>query len=106
MEHRDRQLDVPEMTGTLKVGQITCLAAGGSASGSHLLQIAAHMSFPLIGPSLGSYSPPLFGKFKLSSKIGLSTFWTEIDRTSSVVRKVKEREEISDERGLPMSMMG
>lgn len=106
MEHRDRQLDVPEMTGTLEVRQITRFAAGISASVFPSLVIAAHMSFPLIGPSLGSYSPPLFGKFKLSSKIGLSTFWTEIDRTSSVVRKVKEREEISDERGLPMSMVG
>lgn len=54
------------------------------------------MSFADMGPSFGSYRPPLFGKFTLSSNTGLSTFCTEMDRTSSVDKKEKESEVISE----------
>jgi hypothetical protein len=64
-----------------------------------------HISFLLIGPSFGSYNPPLFGKFRLSNKMGLSTFWTEIDRISSVVRNENDRDETSEDKGLPISIL-
>jgi hypothetical protein len=64
-----------------------------------------YISLEPIGPSLGSYSPPLLGKFRLSSNIGLSIFCTEIDEISSVVRKENDSEEISVERGLPISIV-
>ena len=44
-----------------------------------------------IGPSFGSYNPPFVGRPKLSSRRGLSIFLTDIDFTSSEVRKEKDR---------------
>lgn len=50
-----------------------------------------HMSFVSDGPSAESYKPPAFGRFKSSSRIGLTICLTEIRRMSSVVRKEKDR---------------
>ena len=44
-----------------------------------------------MGPNLGSYNPPFVGRPKLSSRRGLSIFFTDIDFTSSEVRKEKDR---------------
>jgi hypothetical protein len=44
-----------------------------------------------MGPSFGSYNPPFVGRPRLSSRRGLSIFLTDIDFTSSEVRKEKDR---------------
>ena len=53
------------------------------------------MSLALMGPSFGSYSPLRLGRWRLSRRMGLSIFLTEIERMSSEDKKEKEREEIS-----------
>lgn len=64
-----------------------------------------HRSLEPIGPSLGSYRPPLVGRLRLSSKIGLSTFLTEMALMSSAERKEKDREDTSEWIECEMSMM-
>ena len=64
-----------------------------------------HTSRGDMGPSFGSYSPPLLGRLRLSSKMGLSIFLTEIERMSSEERKEKESEVTSEWREWEMSMV-
>ena len=53
-------------------------------------QRVTHMSFLSLGPSAGSYSPPILGLLSSSSKTGFTICFTETRRTSSVVRNEKE----------------
>jgi hypothetical protein len=57
---------------------------------THFEVIYAHMSCLSLGPRAGSYKPPIFGRFKSSSKIGLTICLTEIRRTSSEERNENE----------------
>lgn len=75
-------------------------------SNSGIVQLRkTHRSLEPIGPSLGSYRPPLVGRLRLSSKIGLSTFLTEMALMSSAERKEKDREDTSEWIECEMSMM-
>jgi len=65
---------------------MTCLASTISPTLTEL----TYTSLADIGPSLGSYNPPFVGKPRLSRSSGLSIFLTDIDFTSSDVKKEKD----------------
>lgn len=100
-----RQFDVAEVPRTGVVGKMACLTPANQFSLKFHTGRVTHTSRWDIGPSCGSYSPPFVGRLRLSRRIGLSSFLTEIERMSSEVRKEKEREETSLWREWAISMV-
>lgn len=107
VQYRNRQLDMTKVTWTGKVRKMACFTSFDCisiVSKPHRVR-SAYTSRAVMGPNFGSYNPPRVGRFRLSSKIGLSIFLTEMERISSVVKEEKDMAVISVERGWAMSIM-
>lgn len=92
-----------KVAGTLKVVQ-TAGRASKSVQQTYKIRLLTYTSRSVYGPSAGSYSPPTFGWFKLSSRTGLIICLTEIRLISSEVRKENETDATEEETGRAISI--
>ena len=79
-----------KMSRTSKERKMTRLTPNHQLYSPRLLE-KTYTSLADIGPSFGSYNPPLVGRPRLSSNKGLSIFLTDIAFTSSEVRKENDK---------------
>jgi hypothetical protein len=96
---------VPKMPGTSERIEMACRATTSYVQ-THIRKERGntHISNLSLGPSAGSYRPPRLGRFKSSSKTGLTMVLTDILRMSSVDRKEKEMLPTVDETGREIFM--
>ena len=83
---------MPKMPWAVEICLSACCApVDGSVPGSlEQNNSTTYKSFLSLGPSAGSYSPPIVGRLRSSSNTGFTICLTEILWMSSLVRKENE----------------